>query len=252
MLSRIFFLLLSLCIFACNEDVVSSSAGASGGAGGATASSTGSGGSASSLATTGISSTSTSDEVLPCGVPEPLGCIYPEPLKGYYPGAQQRGAFLPAPGEETDGGSASCMRPLAPGVVITRAVVGFAAEPPTELALDVWTQDGEDPGERVMVPQLATLESVESGPDLLTSGVYVLGAPVSGDGLVPCIGLRVVDYLPPTMIPSDTCYRPNITWWYGLPETGNPSSPLTWAAIACPEDDSILSYRREFPYELRP
>lgn len=224
-----------------------------GGGGGDTTTPTGGGGMSTASATIGTTTLSVTTTAPPpaCGEPEPAGCAYPDPLAGYYLEAQHVGAFLPAPGEETDGASASCLDPLAPGTIITRAVVGFLADPSPVLAIDVWTQAGEDPGERVPAPQIATLETIEDGPDSLTSGVYILTTPLYGDGLVPCVGLRVVDYLPPTMLPSDACYHPRRSWWYGLPATGDPAAPLTWAALDCPEDDSILSYRREYPYSLR-
>lgn len=247
---RLIFCALLILLAGCGgSDTTGTSAGGAGG----TTSQGGGGEGGATLSTTGVSSSSTTTSAPPaCGEPEPAGCSYTDALKGYYPGAVQEGGFLPAPGEETDGASASCLDPLAVDTVITRAVIGFASDPPPTLAIDVWTQAGEDPGERVPAPQIATLEAIEDGPDSLTSGVYLLAAPVSGDGLVPCVGLRVVDYLPATMLPADACYHPRRSWWYGLPATGDPAAPLTWAALDCPEDDSILSYRREFPYELRP
>lgn len=227
--------------------VDSTSADGGGGTGGATSTTS----TDATVSTSSISSTSTTTTAAPmCGAPEPDGCVYPERLKGYYPGAQQQGAFLPAPGEDDTVASASCMDPLSEGVTITRAVVGFASDPPMFLPIDTWTQTGEDPGERVPDPKMAILESVEDGPDSLTSGVYIIDAPIAGDGLTPCIALVAEDYYPFTMAPSDECYQPARSWWYGLPKNGDGS--WSWAMLDCPEDDSILSYRSEFAYELRP
>lgn len=212
----------------------------------------GTGGAETTTATVGTTAvtTSSSTETPPaCGLSEPLVCSYPDPFKGYYPGAVQDGSLGPAPGEDGTVASASCFDPIPSGVTLTRAVVGFNGEPPVELAIDAWTQAGTDPGTHVVAPAVAALEVVELGPDGLTSGVYVLASPLSGDGLVPCMGARVVDYYPLTMVPSDECYQPARSWWYGLPKGEDGS--WTWAMLDCPKDDSILSYRREYPYELR-
>lgn len=226
--------------------------GGSGGYGGAD----GSGGTASTIdetvSTVGTTAlqTTTSAPAPACGLPEPAGCTYPDPFKGYHPDALQEGGLGPAPGRDGTTASASCLAPMSAGDVLLRAVVGFNGEPPLELPIDAWAQAGEHPGERVPAPLLATLETVESGPGGLTSGVYLLPQPVTGAGLVPCIGTMVGDYQPPTMIPADECYQPARAWWYGLPATN--AEMWTWAMLDCPEDPSILSYRREFPYELRP
>jgi hypothetical protein len=153
------------------------------------------------------------------------------------------------PGEDGTTASASCMDPLPVGVTLTRAAIGFDGEPPVEIAIDAWVQDGEDPEERIPAPQTAFLESIDLGPSGLTMGVYVLTTPLSGSGLVPCVGTMVGDYQPPTLVPSDVCYKPARSWWYGLPKFGE--GVWTWSMLDCPKDDSILSYRRELPYELR-
>lgn len=230
--------------------VDSESTTGSGGGGGST---TSDGGGTTAASTTSIGTVVSTTTTVPppvCGLPEPEGCSYPEPFKGYYPGAVQSGALGPASGEDGTTASASCFDPLPADVTFTRAVVGFNEEPPAELLIDAWTQEGTDPGDRLPAPQLAVLESTEDGPDSLTSGVYVLASPVSGEGLVPCMGTMVGDYRPPTMLPADACYQPARTWWYGLPKLGD--GVWTWSMLDCPEDESILSYRRELPYELRP
>lgn len=237
----------SVCLVSgCGDgDSVSTGTGGAGGVGGSASTVS------QTVSTIGTTALPTTTSALPaCGLPEPEGCSYPDPFKGYYPDAPQDGGLGPAPGEDGTTASASCFEPMPAGVVLSRAVVGFNFEPPAELPIDAWAQAGEDPGERVPAPLLATLESVEDGPSGLTSGVYLLPQPVTGEGLVPCIGTMVGDYQPPTMVPSDDCYRPARTWWYGLPKTA--TGAWTWAMLDCPKDPSILSYRRELPYELRP
>lgn len=227
-----------------SETTASQGGGGSGGQGG---------GGETTVSTTSISTSSTTTTALPeCGTPEPVGCTYPEPFLGYWPDAIVEGGFLPAPGRETDGGSASCFEPMVEGESLGRALVGFASDPPETFALDAWTQTGSDPGERVMAPTVISLESTFAGPSGLTMGVYTLTTPLSGAGLTPCVGTKVVDYLPFTLAVSDVCYQPAHSWWYGLPITGNPEKPLTWAMLACPKSDQILSYYREMPYGLLP
>lgn len=241
----------ALACFGCGDDGTTGSGGSGGatsqGGGGAGGGGEGGGESTTAIGTTMLTTSSTTEPPM-CGLPEPAGCSYPEPFKGYHPGAIQDGSLGPAPGEDGTTASASCFDPLPAGKVLTRAAVGFNGMPPAELAIDAWTQDGADPGVRVPAPVKLTLESVYDGPDTLSTGVYVLATPLSGEGLTPCMGMLLSDHYPLTMAASDACYQPARSWFYGLPK--NPDGTWTWSMLDCPEDDSILSYRREYPYEL--
>lgn len=206
----------------------------------------------------GQGTTSTTEEA--CGVESsPPGCEYPDPLFGAdLVSGQPQGVFGPLPGEETHGASASCFEPIIGGATFTRAVVGFASDPPAEFPIDAWAQSGRDPGSRAPSPAMATLESVEH-PEAggLTLGVYLLPEPlIVSDQQVPCVGARVADLWPISYAYGE-CAKPWRSWWYGLP--ANADGSLSWAMLTCPEDTTtadgtpaVLAYEADFPYGLRP
>lgn len=231
-------------LIGCGSSVESSTTTGSGGATGSS-----SGGSTGGVTISTATTTSTTTVEPVCSDPDPLGCSYPEPNKGYYPGADAGGAVFPLPGEE-EGATASCMDPLD-DKPYGHVAVAFEVDAPAQMAIEVWTQPTQDPTGHIVQPALLDLVSTENGPSTLVTGVYALPAPVQAPGLVPCIGIRVADLHPSTLLPSDACYQPTRTWYYGLPATGNPADPLTWSMLECPVDPDILGYRREYPYELR-
>lgn len=242
--------LLMLCALGCGGGETSTTT-SSGNGGSTTTDATGEGGTGGEAGTGGASATTTTATApAACDDPIPAGCSYPDPFAGWYPMAAQSGAFIPAPGRQ-EGASASCFDPLGPDA-LTRAAIGFPGDPPAELPIDAWLQEGNVISDHVPSPQLAMLEATEAGDGGLTFGVYLLTSPLSGEGLVPCVALRVKDHLPVGMVPSDACYQPRRAWWLGLPADPNGPHGLTWAPMFCPVDDSILSSDREFPYALRP
>lgn len=132
--------------------------GGSGGSGGGTGGSGGSGGSSTTTVTTTTTSTGGSvggsggsgGSVEPaCGASVPNACSYPEAALGFDPGEGDAGPVYPYTGRAELGGNASCMGPFDADRTFTRALVGFPGPVPGTIALDVWTQDGRDPGERV-------------------------------------------------------------------------------------------------------
>jgi hypothetical protein len=226
-----------------------------GGGGGTTAAQGGGGeGGATTIGTTSAPGVTTTTSTNPpaCGTPEPPGCSYEDAWAGFSAAdAQVGGGLLPAPGDAA-GALASCMRPLPSGLTLTRAVFGFTGEPPAELPIAAWTQDGSDPGQHDPTAAVAMLETTEAGPDGLTLGVYLLASSLAGEGLTPCVGARLSDYLPASLTPSDGCYQPARTWWLGLPADPAGPSGLTWAMLDCPKSPQILPYRVEYPLGLRP
>lgn len=223
--------------------------GAGGGGGGSeetTSSSGGSDGGTTTVTTTSTTTSGTGGSVAPtCGASVPKACSYPEDALGFDPAdGMDVGPIYPYPGRADLGGSASCMGPFDAERSFTRALVGFPGPVPGVIALDVWTQDGRDPGKRVPEWTPRTLVDVTDAAGI-TFGRYEIAVTVPA-GEVVCVGAPLAEYTPRAMT-TGACYEPRRTWWYGLPIVdGIPS----WAMLECPEDDAIAPYGFDLPYGL--